>query len=143
MPAEVRHFTATIPAGTPQAAPVTISLAMPVRVVRWVHWRVPRGPVGTFGWLLAMGGVAVQPLPAGTYVVADGESHQWDMTGQPDSGAWQVKGYNTGANPHSVYLSFGVDLPARRVQLGKLLHPYELAEVADLSHAGPPVARPL
>lgn len=139
MAAEIRHLSATIPAGTPTTAPVLVSIAMPVRVVRRIHWKVPRGPAGLFGWLLAMGGAAVLPQPAGTYVIADGQAGTWETASLPDSGAWQVKGYNTGTHPHTVYLVFEVDLPARDRQLGPLIHPHELAPVPDLSRAGPPV----
>lgn len=111
MPAEIRDFTVTIPAGTPIAAPVTVAITMPPRVVRWVRWRVPPGPKGLMGWALAAAGTNVIPWNAGGWIVADNEVETWNLEGQIDSGAWQVRGYNTGANPHSIYLAFGLDLP--------------------------------
>lgn len=110
---EVRHYTATIPAGTPASAPVLVALAMPPREVVAIHWRVPHGPMGSLGWLLAMGGVAVLPQPPGTFVIADNEHGEWTPTDLPDSGAWQVRGYNTGASPHAVYLAFHVQTIGR------------------------------
>lgn len=139
MPREIRHFTATAPAGTPQANPVTISIAFPPRIVREIYWRVPNGPMGTFGWRLTMGGVQVIPTAGDAWIVANDEHGTWPMDGWPDSGAWQVTAYNTGANPHSVYLAFSLDTitkpPTLRVPVSPLLPPF----VPDLSQAGPPV----
>lgn len=139
MPREVRHFTATIPASTPLTAPVTVPIAMPPRIVRSVYWRVPNGPMGVFGWQLAMGGVIVLPTAGDLYVVANDEHDTWYPEGHPDSGAWQVIGYNTGTSPHSVYLAFSVDFPvparALRAPVDFTAPPF----VPDLSKAGPPL----
>lgn len=108
---ELRQFTATIPAGTPQAAPVTISLAMPARIVRRVRARIPPGPAGLMGWALASSGVPIIPWNAGAWIVAEDEELTWDLSGQIESGAWQLLGYNTGVYAHSVYLVFEVDPP--------------------------------
>jgi hypothetical protein len=110
MAAEVRSFAAVIPAGTPKAAPVVVDVSFPERLVRAVKWRVPPGPSGLMGWRLSMGGVQVVPLPAGAWIVADGHADNWPFQGLPDSGAWQVTGYNTGMYDHTVYLDFLLDL---------------------------------
>ena len=62
------------------------------------------------GWQLSSDGVAVIPVVAGTWVVADDESDDWALDGYPDAGNWQVTGYNTGVYPHTVYLTFLLDL---------------------------------
>lgn len=139
MAREVRHFTATIPAGTPRAAPVAVNIAMPPRVVLSIYWRVPNGPLGVFGWQLAMGGVVVIPIGGDQFVVANDEHDTWTPSEHPDSGAWQVIGYNTGANPHSVYLAFQVDFPAPKPPPPRSLQALEWPYVTDLSHAGPPI----
>jgi hypothetical protein len=110
MAAEVREFAAVIPAGTPQGAPVTVDVSFPQRIVRQVTWRVPPGPNGLMGWRLSMGGVQVIPTNRGAWVVASDQAETWPLDGLPDSGAWQVTGYNTGAFPHTVYLAFLLDL---------------------------------
>ena len=110
MAREIRTFAVTIPAGTTRAAPFTADTSFPDRVVTRVTWRVPPGPAGVMGWRLTMGGVQVMPLPAGAWIVTDGAGGEWVLDGQPDSGAWQVTGYNTGQFPHTVYLDFHVDL---------------------------------
>lgn len=139
MAREVRHFTATIPAGTPLATPATVAIAMPPRIVRSVYWRVPNGPMGQFGWQLAMGGVKVLPTGGDAFVIANDEHDTWYPDDHPDSGAWQVIGYNTGANPHSVYLAFSVDFPSPPVQLRQLVDFTSPPFALDLSQAGPPV----
>lgn len=139
MPIEVRHFTATIPAGTPLASPATVAIPMPPRVVRSIYWRVPPGPLGLMGWQLAMGGAQVIPVAPDKYVIANGESDTWELDDYPDSGAWQVIGYNTGANPHSVYLAFSVDFPYPRGPALPVLTLRDLSYVPDLSAAGPPL----
>lgn len=138
---EIRHFTATIPAGTARAAPVTVSIAMSVRVVTRIDWRVPSGPMGTFGWQLAMGGVIVFPSQSDLFVIADNQAGTWDVSNAPDSGAWQVIGYNTGVNPHSVYLTFHCNPPERPLALAALIPAYQLSSAPDLSKSGPPVVR--
>ena len=107
---EVRTFAVTIPAGTPETAPVTQDIFMPVREVTSVGWKVPPGPSGLMGWRLTMsGGTAVIPTGGG-WVVADDQDDTWPLQDLPDSGAWEVTGYNTGAFPHTVYLTFLLDL---------------------------------
>lgn len=107
--AEVRSFAVTIPAGTPAAAPVTTLVSFPPRLVTGVRWTVPPGPSGLMGWRLTMsGGVAVIPTGGG-WIIADDASGTWPLTGMPDSGAWEVTGYNTDVYDHTVYLVFLLD----------------------------------
>lgn len=141
MATEVRHFTATIPAGTPLTAPVTVTIAMPARVVSSIDWRVPNGPMGVFGWQIAMGGVKVFPSGGDQYVIANDEHGTWTVDGAPDSGGWQVIGYNTGVNPHSVYLAFHVDLPPEPAKVRAEISPLSLFPGPPLDRAGPPVRR--
>lgn len=110
MAAEIRTAQATIPANTPLNAPVTVNVSFPPRIVRGVRWRVPPGPGGLMGWQLSSDGVPVIPVVAGTWIVADDEHDDWPLDGYPDAGNWQVTGYNTGAYPHTVYLTFLLDL---------------------------------
>lgn len=106
MAISVTALSATVPAGTAKASPVTIGLAVGTAIVDKIRWRVPPGPRGHLGWSLSMGGVQVLPDDAGAFVVADDEYDDWEIVGLPDSGAWQLTGYNTGTNDHTVYLYF-------------------------------------
>jgi hypothetical protein len=139
MALEVQHFTATVPAGTPIATPVTVAITMPARVVRQIDWRVPAGPMGVFGWQLAMGGVKVFPVMGDTWVLANDERGTWLVDDAPDSGSWQVIGYNTGAHAHSVYVAFHCDLPVRVPTRKAPISAIDLMPSPDLHLAGPPV----
>ena len=139
MAVDLRHFTATIPAGTAATSPATVSIAMPPRVVRQIDWRVPNGPMGVFGWRIAMGGVQVFPGAGDLWVIANDEHGEWPVADAPDSGAWQVIGYNTGANPHSVYLAFHCDLPERPATRAAPIPLVSLFSAPDLSRQGPPI----
>jgi hypothetical protein len=101
----VQAFAATIPAGTPFSAMYSQALAVTDYPVVAIHWRVPPGPRGHLGWLLAQSGAPVLPLLGGM-IVADGQSDTWPLDNIPQSGAWSVQGYNTGTLPHTVYLEF-------------------------------------
>lgn len=139
MAVDIRHYTATIPAGTPLLSPVTVALAMPVRVVRQIHWKVPPGPMGVFGWQIAQGGVKVYPTDSDNYITVDGKDGAWIVTDASDSGQWQVIGYNTGAFAHSVKLEFHCDLPERPNVLSASIPAWELYPGGPLDKAGPPL----
>ena len=130
---EVRHFTATIPAGTALATPFTQDIGFSPRNVRTIDWRVPPGPSGQMGWRLTMGGVQVIPVNSDPFVVADGNGGTFVVDGYPDSGAWQVQGYNAGAFPHSVYLVFHLDLIGTPAKPLRLLDPVQLGPLPDIS----------
>lgn len=130
---EVRRFTATIPAGTPIITPVVIDISFPPRTVRTIDWRVPPGPTGTMGWRLSMGGVQVLPTRSDQWVIEDDHADTFVVDGYPDSGAWQVTGYNTGVNPHSVYLTFHLDLITTVKPVRALINPVALMPVPDAS----------
>ena len=106
MATSVTALAATVPAGTAKSSPTTIGLSITSSTVDRIRWRVPPGPRGNLGWYLSMGGVQVLPDVAGEYVVADDEADDWEIAGLPDSGAWQLTGWNTGQYPHTVYLYF-------------------------------------
>jgi hypothetical protein len=136
---DVRFFTVTCPAGTQKTAAQFSDLAIPPRVVRQVEWRVPNGAMGTMGFLLAMNRVPVLPVTSFTWVVANDEHGVWYPSNYPDSGSWQCVMYNLGVNPHSVYLTFHMDLPESKPALQTLIPAYEIMPAADLSKSGPPV----
>jgi hypothetical protein len=114
MAAEIRQFNVTVPAGTAIAAPQVSSLAMPARIVDLIRIRVPPGPRGAVGFAFGMAGTRIIPFNAGAYVVADDEVLEWPLSGQPDSGAWQLFAYNLGANDHTLYITFHLELPQSR-----------------------------
>lgn len=93
------------------------------------------------GWQLAMGGVQVVPTGSDTWIIDDGTSGVFTLDGYPDSGAFQVIGYNTGAYPHSIFLVFHLDLPERRQVAPAPLNSAVTSAAYDLSQLGAPVRR--
>ena len=118
MATSVQRVQATITHGTPKATPMTVNIAIDPGVVDIIRWRVPPGPRGNLGWQLAMGGVNVIPETAGTWIIADNEYDSIAVANLPDSGAWQVIGYNTGTNDHTIYLDFHITPTAVAAQTG-------------------------
>lgn len=110
MAEEIREFVVTVPAGTPVNAPLVADISFPSRIVTNISWRVPPGPSGKMGWQLTSAGAPVIPIQRNTYVVTDNQAGDWPLFGYLDSGNWQVTAYNTGVFPHTVYLTFLLDL---------------------------------
>jgi hypothetical protein len=106
MATDVTALSATITASTPIATPQIVELNIGSVTVNKIRWRVPPGPRGNLGWYLSMGGVQVLPDDKGAYVIADDEYDDWQIDNLPDSGAWELTGYNTGTHDHTVYLYF-------------------------------------
>lgn len=110
MAREVYSYQVTIPAGTSPAVPFTGNTPTPTRTLTELEIVVPPGPAGLMGFAITMGGVNVLPVTPGTWVITDDERITWSLEGQPNSGAWQLTGYNTGVFDHTVYLRFLADL---------------------------------
>lgn len=108
---EIRLFVATAPLGTAQATPVTVSLAMPPRVVNHIRVRIPPGHNGTTGFAIGSAGNPIFPSNAGQFIIGSDEVMDWDLEGQINSGAWEIRMYNTGKFDHAFYLQFDVTLP--------------------------------
>ena len=115
MAQEIREYAVLVPAGTPQGAPLVTDVSFPQRVVTSVAWRVPPGPSGLMGWALTSAGAPVIPIQPGAYMVTDNQAGTWDLEGFLDSGNWQVTAYNTGVYPHTIYLTFFLNLPGAAV----------------------------
>jgi hypothetical protein len=108
MATDVIALSATVPAGTVPPSPAVIQLPVGTNLIDKIRWRVPPGPRGNLSWYLAMGGVQVLPQAGGGPVIADNEYAEWAIENLPDSGAWQLVGFNTGIYDHTVYLDFYV-----------------------------------
>lgn len=106
MATQVRQFTATIPANTPQATPATIDLSLDYVDIESIDLEVPPGPSGLVGFYLARSGQQVIPYEAGEYLVWDDRFDSWYLTDQPTGSGWQLVGYNLDVYDHSVVVRF-------------------------------------
>lgn len=102
----VRQFTATIPAGTLLATPVTVPLALDFVDIESVDLEVPPGPSGLMGFYLARSGQQVIPYESGEWLIWDDRFDSWYLTDQPTGSGWQVVGYNLDDYDHSVVVRF-------------------------------------
>lgn len=111
MAQEIREFAVTTPPGTAKSAPLVTNISFPERIVTAITYRVPPGPSGLMGWALTSSGTPVIPIQPKTFMVTDNQADTWALEGYLDSGNWQVTSYNTGIYPHTVFLTFQLDLP--------------------------------
>lgn len=109
MAQRVFQFAATIPAGTPQSAPVTVPLAIDNWNLESIDLEVPPGPSGLMGFYVANNGVQWIPATPGAWLVWDDVQQSWWMQDQPNASGWEVTGYNTGVYPHSVIVRMHVN----------------------------------
>lgn len=116
MAREVYVFPVTVPAGTLSTSPQVTNLTMPPRVVQLAQVQVPPGPRGEVGFTLGMVGVSLIPVQRDKWIITDDEVVDLAMDGYPDSGAWQLRAYNTGRFAHTLYVRFHVELPGELLQ---------------------------
>ena len=110
MPTLIHQYTATFPANTPIASPVTVPIGAPGEVVVFIDVEVPPGPAGLMGFYIAFNGVRVIPREANQLIVWDDKNDTWYLDDYPTTGAWQVVGYNLSTvYPHSVTVRFHDD----------------------------------
>lgn len=98
--------SATIPAGTPITAPIKVDISFPPATVETIIVTVPPGPSGLVGFQLWVKGGQALPTNQGGWVIADDRVITWQLADQPDSGAWQLVGYNTDIYDHTIYVEF-------------------------------------
>lgn len=109
MATQYRRFAVTIPAGTPKATPVVINTRFEPFTVTQINIRIPPGPLGQMGFQIASSRVQVIPWATGQFIVANDEPLSYPVTDAPNSGDWQVIGYNTGVFDHTIQVEFAMD----------------------------------
>jgi hypothetical protein len=112
MAVQIQQFSCTIPAGTQTDNLEIFDLGLGVFETQWVEIEIPPGPKGTVGFYLALSAQQVIPFQAGQFIISDNRVIHWDLEGYPNSGAWNLYAYNLGANPHTIYVTFGLQLVA-------------------------------
>lgn len=99
---EVYAFAVTITAGTAIASPQVTGIPIPPRIVNVVEVVVPPGCSGLVGFQVGMAGVQIVPVNNGGWIITDDEKIVFPVQGLPDSGAWQVIGYNLDIYDHTI-----------------------------------------
>lgn len=102
-------FAVTIPAGTLQSAPLVTSTQFETNEVKRIEWVFPGGCNGVVGIQIGARSVQVLPSGQGQFHVRSGAAEGIDVEELPNTGDWSVIGYNTGAFPHTVQVTFHVN----------------------------------
>lgn len=118
MALRVFQFACKIPAATPQAAPVTVPIAIDNWQLQLIDLEVPAGASGLMGFYVANNGVQWIPATPGAYLVWDNVQQSWYMEDQPNASGWSVVGYNTGYYDHTVTIRMHVVPPPVTSQPG-------------------------
>lgn len=142
MAVEYRYFAVTIPAGTAIAAGFSASLAIPMRVVQQIDVRVPPGPRGEVGFGIGAAGNTIVPQGGQVFIVTDDQPLSFPLENTITSGAWVLYGYNTGLFPHTLYVTFHLQLvgAAPSGTSGTQLPPGSLDSGSGSSGGAPPGA---
>jgi hypothetical protein len=121
------EFAVSVPAHTAVATPQTTITKMttPRRLVG-IDWTVPPGASGQMGWRFTMGAIQVIPVNKGAWLIRDGSAGGNELDRLPDSGAWEVTAYNTGALAHTLYVSYYANIIRPTV---KLVTPFGLDQL--------------
>ena len=87
------------------------------------------------------GGQIVLPVN-GTYIVTDDRADVWPLIDQPDSGAWELTGYNTDIYNHTVYVDFFLQLVGQATEVTSFLPNSALSSPAAIT-TPPPITIPI
>lgn len=112
MALRIFQYSATIPAGTPKSAPITVPIDLDGWDLQRLDLQVPPGPSYLMGFAVFNNGVQWFPQSPGEWIVWDDRAESWYPTEQPNGGGWSVVGYNTGTYDHTVTTIWHVNLPA-------------------------------
>jgi hypothetical protein len=123
----VHIFQVTIPAGTTQAAPLVTAATFPPAIVDRIDWLFPPGCNGLVGIRIGARSVPILPPDGINWYRQSGAAGGVAITDMPVTGDWSVIGYNLGANPHTIDVTFQVH---RRVRQPPA---FTLLDDADLS----------
>lgn len=122
----VHAFAPVVPAGTAIGAPVTVATPFPDGVVTAIQVRIPNGPLGTMGFVIAYAGQTIVPDNSGTWLVMNDEQWEWPLDNNPTGGQWSIIGYNTDIFDHTVYIRYLVNEFKVPVSSGSVIAPIPL-----------------
>ena len=110
---QINQFTCQVPAGTAIANPAVFPMVLPNLDIVWLEWEVPPGPRGNVGFWIGSHGQQIIPFGSGaaSWIVTDDRFTHWDLVDQPDSGDWELRAYNLGVDPHTIYVRWGLGPP--------------------------------
>jgi hypothetical protein len=105
----IEWFEFTIPANTPQSAPVSNPMKFLQGTVLEIDIKVPTGPAGNLGFYITAGGSQYIPRTFGSFIFPDGDYIAWQIQNAINSGSWGLVAFNTDVWPHLIQVSFQVN----------------------------------
>lgn len=111
---QIRHRSVTVPASTSIAAKFSGDISFPNGEVERVDIYIPAGHAGLTGFQLAHAHQPIIPFDIGEFIVGEDERLIYPLEDYPDSGSWQLFGFNLDVFPHTFYVTFLLKI--RRVQ---------------------------
>lgn len=133
MAQRVEWFDFTVPAGTLKAAPVELAMVFNSGPIERIDLTIPDGHVGLTGIRFNSAHQNIIPLTAGAFIIGNGTTTSYDLTGYPDHGNWTVSMYNTDVNDHM----FHVGVLVNEVALGTAA-PVKIIAPPALGGGSPP-----
>lgn len=109
---QVQQFTCTVPINTPPTAPAVFNFNLGIFNVDQVDVKVPDGCNGVVGFRIATAGTQLIPFNVGAWAIFNDDYLTYPLTGQHDSGAWQLIAYNNGGYSHNLQVTFHLALLA-------------------------------
>jgi hypothetical protein len=98
----VQAFSLTLPGGNPITTITSVACAIPVSRVSKILIVFPPGCADNVGIRIEHGGTQVYPFIKDTFFILDDYTLEVDVSGQSDSGQWQISGYNIDFYAHIV-----------------------------------------
>lgn len=105
----VEWFPITVPANTPQIAPVTTPMVFNQGTVLEIDVKIPPGPAGNVGFQIFAGGSQYLPRTIGNFIFPDDDYLTWVVKDAINSGSFALVAFNTDVWPHLIEVSFQVD----------------------------------
>jgi hypothetical protein len=124
MAQDIFAFNCLFQPGGSAANLTTFNLRIPDRVVTQVEFVIADGNRGAVSFSLGMNGQPIIPSNSGGFLTGNDETIKWDLAGYPDSGAWQLYGFNSGTFAHSIGVRLLTMLPQQ--QTTAMLQPLSL-----------------
>lgn len=107
-PTLLKVFDVTIPAGTLKTAPLVTVTRFEPNVVERIEWLFPAGCQGLVGIQIGARAIPVIPDDPAQFMIRTGDSSGFNVDELHVTGDWSVIGYNTGAFPHTIHITYHV-----------------------------------
>lgn len=101
-------LTVAVPAGTPIAAPISVSWVTEDAIVDEIEIQIPTGPNGTTGIRIMKGDIQLIPWGANSWIVGNDYNRVFPVGGYLPTRDIKVQAYNIGQNQHTFYLRMTV-----------------------------------